>query len=55
MAAAPKALIIPAAGVVDPRYVVVGLLETKRVGDGFFVAPMWKSQREICFKCARMM
>ena len=53
-AAAPKALVIPAAGAVDARY-VVGLLKIKRVADDFVVVLMWKSQRATCFKSAHMM
>ena len=55
MAAAPKVPVAPASGVVDARYVVVGLLEIERVADDFFVVLMWKSQTAICFKSARTM
>ena len=53
-AAAPEVLVIPAAGVVDAGY-VLRLLETKRSADDFFVVPMWKLQREICFKSTHTM
>ena len=53
-AAAPKVSVVPASGVLDARY-VVGLLEIEIVADDFFVVPMWKSQRAICFRSARTM
>ena len=52
--AAPKVSVVPAAGVLDARY-VVGLMEIERVADDFFVVLMWKSQRAISFKSARTM
>ena len=53
-AAAPKVSVIPAAGVVDARYVLRSL-EIKRSADDFFIVPMWKLQRAICFKSAHTM
>ena len=50
-AAAPKASVIPAAGVVDARY--VGFAGSRRVADDVFVVLTWKSQRAIWFKSAR--
>ena len=53
-AAAPKVSVIPASGVVDAGY-VLRLLEIKKSINDLFVALMWKLQRAICFKSARMM